>query len=119
MEQDISIHTARAVLAGTPRNLGRAVVISQSDSEIIDSDWREQAKCKSADPDVFFPDPENEKTTMEAKRICGGCAVRAECLQYALRKGENTGVWGGLDSSERGKARRKIVRRNRENRGMS
>ncbi|WP_407672362.1 WhiB family transcriptional regulator [Parafrankia discariae] len=32
----------------------------------------------------------------EAKRICSGCEVRAECLEYALENDERFGIWGGL-----------------------
>jgi len=33
--------------------------------------------------------------------VCAGCAVRAECLQEALDRGERFGVWGGLSEGER------------------
>ena len=44
--------------------------------------WAPAAKCLQADPDTFFP--EKGGSTREAKRICAGCDVRTECLEYAL-----------------------------------
>jgi WhiB family transcriptional regulator, redox-sensing transcriptional regulator len=37
----------------------------------------------------------------EAKRICAGCPVQRECLEYALRVREPFGIWGGLNETER------------------
>ena len=37
----------------------------------------------------------------EAKAICGGCAVRADCLEWSLATYQDAGVWGGLDEEER------------------
>jgi WhiB family redox-sensing transcriptional regulator len=37
----------------------------------------------------------------EAKRVCFGCGVREECLEYALRTREPYGIWGGLTEIER------------------
>ncbi|MFD5573428.1 WhiB family transcriptional regulator [Streptomyces cadmiisoli] len=36
-----------------------------------------------------------------AKRVCAGCPVVTECLHYALRGGQTSGVWGGTDEHER------------------
>jgi WhiB family redox-sensing transcriptional regulator len=36
-----------------------------------------------------------------AKRICGDCPVRRECLDYAMRVREPFGIWGGLNETER------------------
>ena len=51
-------------------------------------------------PEAFFP--EKGGSTREAKRICHGCEVQAECLEYALGNDERFGIWGGL--SERSAA---------------
>ncbi len=37
----------------------------------------------------------------EAKAICAGCAVRRECLDYAIAIREAHGIWGGLNECER------------------
>jgi WhiB family redox-sensing transcriptional regulator len=31
----------------------------------------------------------------QAKSLCGGCPVRAQCLEGALSRQEPAGVWGG------------------------
>lgn len=66
--------------------------------------WMIQAKCLDADPNAFFP--EKGGSTREAKRICGICSVREECLQYALENEERFGIWGGLSERERRRLRK-------------
>jgi WhiB family redox-sensing transcriptional regulator len=36
-----------------------------------------------------------------AKAICGLCAVRGQCLKFAVERGEAHGIWGGTSESER------------------
>ncbi len=62
-------------------------------------DWQERAICGQTDPEAFFP--EKGGSTREAKRICLGCEVRSECLEYALEHNERFGIWGGLSERER------------------
>jgi WhiB family redox-sensing transcriptional regulator len=69
--------------------------------------WQEQALCAQTDPEAFFP--EKGGSTREAKRICVGCNVKAECLEYALRSDERFGIWGGLSERERRRLKRSIV----------
>jgi len=64
-------------------------------------DWHERALCAQVDSELFFP--EKGGSTREAKRICQGCDVRAECLEYALAHDERFGIWGGLSERERRK----------------
>lgn len=68
-------------------------------------DWQEQAACKQADPDLFFP--ERGSPGDSAKRVCVNCAVRLECLEYALANSERYGIWGGLTERERTRLRRR------------
>ena len=67
--------------------------------------WMEEAKCLDADPEAFFP--EKGGSTREAKRICGVCEVREECLEYALGNDERFGIWGGLSERERRRLKRR------------
>jgi WhiB family redox-sensing transcriptional regulator len=67
--------------------------------------WQELALCRQTDPEAFFP--EKGGSTNEAKRICGRCAVRGDCLEYALGHDERFGVWGGLSERDRRKLRRR------------
>jgi WhiB family transcriptional regulator, redox-sensing transcriptional regulator len=71
---------------------------------IEDVKWQERAACRGIDPNVFFPTAEKDEYT--AKNICGACAVRSCCLEYALANREDHGIWGGLNEKER----RKIIR---------
>ena len=51
---------------------------------------------------VFFPDRDGRSSGYrEAKKVCGRCSVRDECLDHALLADEAHGVWGGLAPSER------------------
>ncbi len=56
--------------------------------------WQERALGARDDPGgLFFP--EKGGSTREAKKVCTGCEVRAECLEYALEHDERFGIWGG------------------------
>jgi WhiB family redox-sensing transcriptional regulator len=72
-------------------------------------DWIERASCLEEDPDLFFPvgttGPAVEQT-VRAKAVCTRCAVRPECLAWALDTCQDAGVWGGLDEEERREIRR-------------
>jgi WhiB family redox-sensing transcriptional regulator len=69
--------------------------------------WQQQALCAQTDPEAFFP--EKGGSTREAKRICVGCEVKAECLEYALGQDERFGIWGGLSERERRRLKRMAV----------
>jgi WhiB family redox-sensing transcriptional regulator len=66
--------------------------------------WQEQALCAQTGAEFFFPEPGS--SVREAKRICGMCAMRSACLEYALDNDERFGVWGGLSEKERLSIRR-------------
>ena len=81
-------------------------------AEILDTDpsprdWIGDAICAQTDPEAFFP--EKGGSTREAKRICQGCEVKAECLEYALHNDERFGIWGGLSERERRRLKRGII----------
>ncbi len=80
------------------------VLVDGADDE---PEWQERALCAQTDPEAFFP--EKGGSTREAKRICAGCEVRAECLDYALAHDERFGIWGGLSERERRRLRRAAV----------
>ena len=69
--------------------------------------WQEQALCAETDPEAFFP--EKGGSTREAKKICTGCEVKAQCLEYALSNDERFGIWGGLSERERRKLKKRAV----------
>ena len=81
-------------------------------TELIDAteeeqDWQERALCAQTDPEAFFP--EKGGSTREAKRICLGCEVKDECLEYALAHDERFGIWGGLSERERRRLKKAAV----------
>jgi WhiB family transcriptional regulator, redox-sensing transcriptional regulator len=80
---------------------------STEEAAEAEQDWQERALCAQTDPEAFFP--EKGGSTREAKRICSGCDVRAECLEYALANDERFGIWGGLSERERRRLRRAAV----------
>ncbi|MGA4726265.1 WhiB family transcriptional regulator [Micromonospora taraxaci] len=68
-------------------------------------DWQERALCREVDGEVFYP--EKGGTVDPAKRICRNCEVKTECLEYALGRNEEFGVWGGYSERERRAMKRK------------
>ena len=69
--------------------------------------WMAAGLCAEVDPELFYP--EFGAPNQDAKRICAGCEVRAECLAYALAHRERFGVWGGTTERERRRLRRAPV----------
>lgn len=67
--------------------------------------WQTDSLCAQTDPEAFFP--EKGGSTRDAKKICGSCEVRTECLEYALSNDERFGIWGGLSERERRKLRKR------------
>lgn len=67
-------------------------------------DWRHRAACLGEDPELFFPVGTSGPALLQiagAKAVCARCPVAAECLAWALRSGQEAGVWGGLSEGER------------------
>ena len=85
-----------------------------ADRLVPEDQWRSQAACRSADPDLFFPISSSGHAMAqeaEAKAICAGCQVRRECLAFALRTHQAHGVWGGLSEHERRPVRSAVLAR--------
>ena len=80
--------------------------------------WAAEAACAGLSTALFFP-PEDagpghslsRRDLSEARRVCAECPVRAECLEWAIERGERYGVWGGLTAVERAKERRRRRRK--------
>jgi WhiB family transcriptional regulator, redox-sensing transcriptional regulator len=74
------------------------------------TNWRSAGACLSADPDLFFPISSvgpAERQIARAKEICAGCAVRSECLEFALGQDQVYGIWGGTTAEDRRRERRR------------
>lgn len=70
-------------------------------------DWVNHGACREAvargeaDPSWWFPGTDREMRTINiAKRICEGCSVKAECLDWAIHH-EQFGIWGGVGPRQR------------------
>jgi WhiB family redox-sensing transcriptional regulator len=75
------------------------------------------AVCAEADPEAWFPENDGDgkpilighagyamKEAKTPKRICKEmCPVRDQCLQEAIDRREQHGIWGGLTTKERQK----------------
>lgn len=90
-----------------PIRLGMPGIRSAVPDEGSELAWQTDALCSQTDPEAFFP--EKGGSTRDAKRICQGCTVRGECLEYALSNDERFGIWGGLSERERRKLRRSRI----------
>lgn len=72
--------------------------------------WRQLARCRGVDPEIFYPVSDDDDAAHEAKEICAVCPVREPCLEFALTTREKNGVWGGLTERER----RRVIRQRRK-----
>lgn len=73
------------------------------------SRWRDYGICGTVDPESWYPpEDSNQFSIAKARKICHGCPVRGECLEYALDNPEDAenGVWAGLYRRELRKLRR-------------
>lgn len=72
-------------------------------SELLDDGqpwtWRQAARCRGMDPELFHPARGDHDSTLAAKAVCAGCPVRDDCLNDHL--GEKIGIWGGTSDRER------------------
>jgi WhiB family redox-sensing transcriptional regulator len=98
---------SRSTLTFSPGAAGPLLAALDKASNADGADWTERAVCAQTDPEAFFP--EKGGSVREAKKVCGGCEVRAECLEYALDHDERFGIWGGLSERERRKLKRRAV----------
>ncbi len=69
--------------------------------------WAVFSACKDQDPNTFFP------TTAEGERnairICQGCSVAMECLEFAIETRARFGIWGGQTEKQRKILERQIA----------
>lgn len=66
---------------------------------MTNTDWRTQAACRGVDVAVFFP--ASGDLLNEARRHCGQCPVRADCLAEALRLRDVEGFRAGMTGDDR------------------
>ena len=83
------------------------VVAAMAEPVEAELSWQERALCAQTDPESFFP--EKGGSTREAKKVCTGCDVKGDCLEYALAHDERFGIWGGLSERERRRLKKAAV----------
>jgi WhiB family transcriptional regulator, redox-sensing transcriptional regulator len=82
-------------------------------TELRKHDWSDDAACKDvSNPDAIFH-PETGKGKyktpyIDARLMCGSCAVRNECLNDALLADNVPGIQGGLSEHELKKLKTRI-----------
>jgi WhiB family redox-sensing transcriptional regulator len=80
-------------------------------ADVREMGWADRASCGEVGGDEWFP--EKGGSSRQAKKVCRGCEVRAECLQYALEHDERWGIWGGTSERQRRTMRRSPNRQQR------
>lgn len=60
--------------------------------------------CANRPPEVFFPS--DAVGVDRARKICQGCPILQQCLDYAIVNHEEHGVWGGASERERRRLRK-------------
>jgi WhiB family redox-sensing transcriptional regulator len=90
------------------------MAVAWSLPETPTGDWRALASCRDADPDLFFPVGTTGPAVRQieaAKAVCRSCPSLDPCLEFALRTGQDAGVWGATSEEERRAIRRARRRR--------
>ena len=79
--------------------------LNEVTSEVSDAgrrraeDWRADSLCRKHPTRWWFGGDQRE--TVLAKRMCAGCSVNAQCLEFALLRPELLGVWAATTPAER------------------
>ncbi|MFJ1799026.1 WhiB family transcriptional regulator [Streptomyces sp. NPDC088180] len=79
----------------------------------VNTNWRTHAACRDDEPDLFFPIGTSGPAIAqaeEAKAVCRRCPVMEACLDWALESGQDHGVWGGADETDRRRIQRRATR---------
>jgi WhiB family redox-sensing transcriptional regulator len=61
----------------------------------------DHAACRNSDPEMFNPSPHDLRGIEAARKMCGRCPIRQDCLELALNTRNAQGIWGGLTQRER------------------
>jgi WhiB family redox-sensing transcriptional regulator len=69
-------------------------------------EWQKQAACRGmmrdeTKPKFFIARTDGPGVLREARKVCDGCPVQQECLDFAIRFNISEGVWGGLSGRQR------------------
>lgn len=89
---------ARQHCYGVP--MDHVIVATATLARIVAVGWRFQGRCAEDTTGAWFAQL-GSRATRRAKVACTTCPVRKTCLGSALLHGEEFGVWGGFDPTER------------------
>lgn len=103
--QEVFLDEAKAVSDAVRllRGSGRTPDVQYSSENEPFGEWRRKAACLDLDPNLFFPAGEGlaaQEQAKKAKKICGSCAVQAQCLDFAVTTKQESGIWGGKTEAE-------------------
>ncbi len=87
-------------------NIDLATPLEDCVRDVIEIDllrphWMRRAACRGQGFGTWFSTDEVGEEADAARRVCAGCAVRPECLDYALDCRIRYGLWGGHSPTER------------------
>lgn len=82
--------------------MARGAVIVNTDEM---PSWFARGACVNSDVD-FFPGPADFLAMAAAKAVCASCPIEEACLEWALTRREQYGVWGGASERQRRRMRR-------------
>jgi WhiB family redox-sensing transcriptional regulator len=80
--------------------------------------WMARSACADTDPDLFFP--KKKENYGKAKKVCGGCDVRLQCLAFTLSRevgSRRYGIAGGLSARERWELQQMLDKREKVSNG--
>lgn len=66
-------------------------------------DWENEAECRYADVDIFYPSHNDLRGIRAAKEFCHRCPVINDCMELAFKTTDMHAVMGGLSAVERGR----------------
>lgn len=75
-------------------------MVHNPEAEVRPDLWQEFAECKAYPHINFYPDLNDLRGILRAKRVCQDCMVSADCLEEAFMKDEQ-GIWGGTTERDR------------------
>jgi WhiB family redox-sensing transcriptional regulator len=70
----------------------------------MNTEWMADGSCRDYPATTFFP--QDGVGVIKAQKICAGCPVQSQCLEYALDNHIDHGVWGGRSERERRRLQR-------------
>lgn len=66
-----------------------------------DTSWMDRGACRESDPELFTSTAKRDQA--KARKVCGMCDVRLQCLEWAIDMQITEGMFGGLGYGKRRK----------------